>query len=338
MSDINNLAVKRTRGKITEAKHYAHICVLNQNKEVIASLGDPHYFTYLRSSAKPIQALQVILSGAADHYQFSNDEIALLCASHYGEQSHINTVLSIMKKAGISLTEFRCGTATSLNPQYALELARRGVEDSELISDCSGKHSGMLAICKYKGYPVNNYLDINHPVQQGNLRLISMFSEYPADQIGIGIDGCSVPVFAMPLYNMAIAFLNLVNPNQYDLPVQNACQRIFTAMNEYPFMISGTGGFCTALMKACKGRLIGKIGAEGVYCIALKEEKLAIALKIEDGSLEVVPAVVMHTLKNLGLLSNQEYHLLEKYHQPDILNDNGLITGQAVPDFQLKQS
>ncbi|HOD55101.1 MAG TPA: asparaginase [Candidatus Cloacimonadota bacterium] len=335
MSDMNNLAVKRTRGKIVEAKHYAHICVINSNKEIIASLGDPFYYTFLRSSAKPIQALQIIISGTAERYQFTSDELALMCASHYGEQTHINTVLSIMKKAGISLSEFRCGVATSLNPQYALELARRGIQDSELISDCSGKHSGMLAVCKHNAYPVTNYLDINHPVQQENLRLISLFSEYSADQISIGIDGCSVPVFAMPLFNMAVAFLNLAVPDQFDQETQQACNKIFHAMNEFPFMVSGTGGFCTALMKATKGRLIGKIGAEGVYCIALKNEKLAISLKIEDGSLTVVPSVAIHTLKQLDLLSNQEYHLLEKFHYPDILNDNGLITGQTIPDFKL---
>lgn len=331
-----NIAIIRTRGKITESHHYANIAVIDQSKKIIASFGDPHYFTYLRSSAKPIQALQIILSGAADAFNLSPNEIALACASHYGENEHINTVLSMMKKASISLTDFLCGTATSLNTQYAFELARNGVQDSELISDCSGKHAGMLAICKYKGYPLKTYLDINHPLQQENLKLIAQFCETDPNNIAIGIDGCSVPVFAVSLYQMATAYLNLVNPVSFEADVQNACDRIFNAMNQHPFMISGSKGFCTALIKATNGRLVGKIGAEGVYCIGLKKEKLAIAIKVEDGSLSVIPTITLHVLKELNLLSHQELYALSEFDQPDILNDNGITVGKIIANFKLK--
>lgn len=333
MSD--NIAIIRTRGKITESHHYADIVVIDESRKILASFGNPHYYTYLRSSAKPIQALQIILSGTADSFNFSPQEIALACASHYGESEHINTVLSMMKKAGISLTDFMCGTATSLNPQYAIELARKGVQDSELISDCSGKHAGMLAICKHKGYPIKSYLDINHPLQQENLNLIAAFCETDMSSITIGIDGCSVPVFALSLYQMAIGYLNLVNPVAFTKDIQSACSRIFDAMNQHPFMISGSKGFCTALIQATHGRLIGKIGAEGVYCIGLKNEKVAIAIKVEDGSLNVIPTIAIHVLKELNLLSHQEFYALSEFYQPDILNDNGIIVGKIIADFKL---
>jgi L-asparaginase II len=334
---MNNLAVKRTRGSLVESKHYANIAVIDHNYNLKYYLGDPDYFTFFRSSAKPVQALQVILSGAAGHFKLSDQEIAIMCASHYGEPEHINTVLSIMRKTGLSLTDFRCGEATSINRKISLQMAKKGITGSELISDCSGKHSGMLAVCKFKNYSMSDYLDKNHPVQLENLRLISLFAETPIEDISLGIDGCSVPVFALTLKEMATAYLNLVNPSKFEENIQSACHRIFDSMNNYPFMISGTDGFCTALMKATKGRLIGKIGAEGVYCIALKNEKIAIALKIEDGLLQVVPPVAMHTLKQLNLLSNQEYYELEKFHHFDNLNNNGLTVGQVFSDFTLNE-
>lgn len=334
---MNNLAVKRTRGSIIESRHNAHIAVIDENHNLKYSYGEPDFYTYFRSCAKPIQALQVILSGAAERFNFDNQKIAIMCASHYGEPEHINTVLSIMKKAGLQLTDFRCGEATSINRKISLDLVRNGISDSELISDCSGKHSGMLSICKHLDYTTHDYLNKNHPVQKENLELISKFCNAPQDKIAIGIDGCSVPVFALTLKQMATGYLNLVNPVKFDHEIQQACERIFNAMNEHPFMISGTDGFCTALLKATKGRLIGKIGAEGVYCIGLKKEKLAIALKIEDGSLSVVPPVAMQVLKQLNLLSNQEYHELEKFHHFDNLNNNGLTVGKTYSDFKLNE-
>ncbi len=333
---MSEILVKRTRGDVVEAIHRGHIVVINEKKEILHSVGDPYYYTYLRSSAKPIQALQIILSGTADHYKFSDQELSLMCASHYGEEAHIETVKSIMEKAGIAEKEFLCGSATSLSYDYAIKLARMGIEDNPLISDCSGKHSGMIAICNHMNYDKQHYLNPDHQLQIENLKLISQLSEYSSDQIKIGIDGCSVPVYAMPIYNMAIAFLNLVNHDHYSDQLQTACRRIFKSMTSYPFMVSGTNGFCTALMSATKGRLIGKIGAEGVYCIGFKIEKIALAVKIEDGCLDILPNVVMEILKQLDLLSKEEYETLKNFHISDNLNDNNYVVGKIYPEFKFK--
>ncbi len=327
-----------TRGNLVESIHTGDIVVVNKNKEIIASCGDPDKYTYTRSTAKPVQALEIILSGAADHYGLTEEELAVACSSHYGEERHIQVVSSILNKINLTENTLQCGISTSLSYNYALSLARRNVADNQLINDCSGKHAGMLAVCQKMGYPLQNYLDPKHPLQKKILENISLIYEYPQDKIEIGIDGCTAPVFATPLYNMAVAYMNLINPVNFDPEMQKAINRIYDSVVSYPFMIAGTNGFCTELMKATNKRIIGKIGAEGVYCIGIKDRQIALALKIENGSMAVIPPVAMEVLTKLELLSAEEYSKLEKWHYPDNLNIAGIKVGKIKPIFELHRA
>ncbi|MBS3808480.1 MAG: asparaginase [Bacteroidales bacterium] len=330
--------VEVTRGKVTESLSRGDVAVTDGEGRIIYYAGDPHKYTYMRSSAKPLQALQVYLSGAAQHYGFSSREIAVMCGSHYGEPVHRQTVENILDKIGLTRNNLLGGTVTSLNPSYALQLEREGVELNPLFSDCSGKHAGMLAVCQYKGYPVDHYISPDHPLQQEIIQLIAGICRYEAENIAIGIDGCSVPVHALPLSHMAQGYARLTTTSLLPGEQQAAAGSIFTAMNRHPEMVAGTHGFCTELIRHTHGKLIGKIGAEGVYCIGLKNKNMGIAVKMEDGSMNRLPPVVMEVLNQLDLLSHRESQGLETYRYMDNLNDVHWKVGSIQPVFKLNKA
>lgn len=193
----------------------------------------------------------------------------------------------------------------------------------------------MLATCLIKGYPIDTYLDPLHPLQQEILAILAEVCSYPKDEIAIGMDGCNVPVFALPIYNMALGFARIANPEYLEPEYRQAAMRIFSAMNKHPEMVSGTNGFCTALISAGKGRLIGKIGAQGAYCIGIKKPKLGIALKIEDGSLGMASMAAMQVLSELQLPNTEEYKLLAHFHKYPSLNDDKHTVGEVFPVFKL---
>ncbi len=332
---MSEIFIHETRGNVVEAIYRGDAVVIKPRNEVIASCGDIHKYTYLRSAAKPIQAMQVILSGAADHFHFSEKELSVMCSSHYAEDFHMETVSSILYKIGLDESALLCGPAMSLKPEVAEKHTRLGYKPDRKFSDCTGKHSGMLAVCVYKGYPIHNYIDPSHPLQKEILTLIGDVCEYPSNRIEIGIDGCSVPVFGMPIYNMAIGFMNLANPDFLPIQYRDAANRIFNTMNTHPEMVAGTGGFCTSLMAVTNGRMIGKIGAKGIYCIGIRKPQIAIALKIEDGSLDMIPLAAMQILHDLNLLSSSEFEKLSSFHHCHNLNDDNLIVGEISPVFHM---
>jgi len=330
--------VEVTRGKVTESLSRGDIAVTDGEGRILYYAGDPYKYTYMRSSAKPIQAIHVCLSGAAEHYGFSDQEIAVMCASHYGEPIHRQTVKSILDKIGLTPNNLLGGTVTSLNTSYALQLAREGVELNPLFSDCSGKHAGMLAVCQYTGHPVDQYISPDHPLQQDIIQLIAEVCRYKVDQIAIGIDGCSVPVHALPLAHMAQGYARITTPGFLSIEQQKAAGTIFRAMNQHPEMVAGTNGFCTELIRHTHGKLIGKIGAEGVYCIGIKNKNVGIAVKMEDGSMNRLPPVVMEVLGRLGLLTQQESQALESFRYMDNLNDVQRKVGSINPIFSLEKT
>lgn len=325
--------IKVTRSGLVESIYRGDIVVVNAEGKILAHKGNPMKYTYWRSAAKPIQALNVFLSGANEHYNFTNKEIAVICASHYGEEPHLEAVRSILQKIGADETYFRGGLATSLKMEYALELASKGVAPSAILSDCSGKHSGMLAVCKHKGYSTDDYLSPQHPCQQEILDAISYMCNIDKNEIKIGIDGCSAPVHAMPLYNMALGYARLTNNSELSDDYKNASNKIFEAMTSEPFMISGSDGFCTNLIMHTNRKLIGKVGAEGVYCVGVKDKNIGIAIKIESGSMDVLPPVVLKTLNFMGILTDEENKALLKYIRMENKNDNNLTVGFVETAF-----
>ncbi|MDD2230241.1 MAG: asparaginase [Candidatus Cloacimonetes bacterium] len=333
---MSEIFIHKTRADVVECIHRGDALVVNPQGNVVAVCGDKEKYTYFRSSAKPMQALNVVLSGAVDKYKISPKELALICSSHYSEDIHIEAVRSILAKLRLDESALQCGVARSINVEVAFAQAEAGITAQRIKSDCSGKHSGMLATCLMKGYPLESYLEPQHPVQREILAILSDVCAYPADKIAIGTDGCNVPVFAMPIYNMALGFARFANSEFLAEEYQNPAKRIFEAMSKYPEMVAGTGGFCTELMQATKGRMIGKIGAQGVYCIGIREPQLGIALKIEDGAAGMAACAAMQVLRELKLLTEEEYGKLERFHIQPNLNDDKQPIGKIYPVFSVR--
>jgi L-asparaginase II len=327
--------VEITRGDIVERVHHGHIVVVQADKRILFSLGNPYKNTYMRSAAKPVQVMPLLLSKGHQRFGFTDKEIVIMCASHYCEPIHIETLKSILQKTNLKEENLLCGSSYSLKFDYALELAAKHVPLNQLYNDCSGKHLGMLSLCLHRNYPLGNYISPHHPVQQEILEFFCDFCEVEKESVGIAIDGCSAPVFSLPLYNMALAYLKISNPDSFDLGPESAavCRKIFNAMTAYPEIISGTGGFCTALIGCTAGKLIGKVGADGIYCVGVKGKGIGLAVKIEDGNMNPLSTVVIEILSNLGVLSETEKKKLEKFHIKDVKNDRQIIVGVQKPCF-----
>ena len=326
--------VEVTRGDVVEKVHRGHVVVVNREREIVASLGDPYKETYMRSCAKPVQALPLVLSGGLGAYNILSRELAIMCASHYGEDFHIAVIDGILAKIGLGEGHFCCGAAPSIKMAYALEQARRGIVLDQRYNDCSGKHCGMLTLCLHRDYPLDGYIEPDHPLQREILETFATFCEVAVGDIKLGIDGCSVPVFVLPLFNMALSYVKLTNPEAFDVHFQKASERIVEAMTSYPEMVAGSGGFCTELMRRTGGRLIGKVGANGVYCVGIKDKGLGLAVKIEDGSMEVLSTVTLQVLMDLDVLTSREYDKLKDFHIKEIRNDRDVVVGVQRPCFK----
>lgn len=338
--------VEVTRGTITESRHRGHIVAVDGSGQVVAFLGAPKTITYLRSSAKPHQALPLVVSGAADHFGFTEKEIALACASHSGEPVHTETALSILKKIGLEPSALKCGTHEPFSRQVTAELLAKHEEPNVLQNNCSGKHSGMLALALYLQAATETYDQPEHPVQRAIKRTIARFSGIPIDDIATGIDGCGVPVFGLPVRAMALMYARLLSPPaDFDEPTQRASKRIVQAMLNYPEMVGGmTDRLDTEIIRAGRGRVISKVGAEGVYTAGVLpcEEwplGLGLALKIEDGDdFRARPTVVIESLRQLGVLKGESLKAVSQYAFFPLLNRAGDRVGEVRASFELDRS
>lgn len=336
---MSEILLQVTRGTLVENIHRGDIAVVGRNGELLYYKGDALKLTYIRSALKPIQTLNVFMSGAEEMYHFRDEEISLMCASHYGQDFHREVVDSILDKIGLRMENLLCGATYSLKQEYRTAQIAEHVELTPANTDCSGKHGGMLAACLAKGYSIENYNSQDHPVQKDIKKIISDFCEIEEEKIIIGVDGCGVPVHGMPLYNAALGFAKLSCPDGLEPKLRDSCERIFTAMNNAPEMVAGTEGFCTELIKNTNGKLIGKLGADGVYCIGVKGMNIGIAVKIEDGNyIRAIPPVVMRCLEDLGVLSDSEIESLEPFRKGYIINNLNSIVGEVNAVFHLDKA
>lgn len=303
------ILAKVIRGETVESVHRGHLIILAGDGRKVASIGDPETVTFFRSASKPLQALPFVASGASERFGFSDEEIAMACASHSGEKIHVALAAGMLEKIGLTESELRCGTHLPFNEPEAERMLRAGESPNQLHNNCSGKHVAMLALAKHLGADPANYEVLEHPVQQAILDTISVFAEIVKTEIAIGIDGCAVPNFAVPVSAMAKSFINLISPpKSFDQNMRKACLRIVSAMSRFPEIIGGTDRLDTMLMQAAPEKIISKVGADGVWlCGVLPGEKyptgLGIALKIEDGDdKRARPVVAVEVLKQLGIL------------------------------------
>lgn len=330
--------VELTRGNLVESIHRGDLAVVNAEGKLLYSAGSPREkVTFIRSASKPIQAVPVVESGAADHYQFTQQELAIFCASHSAEEIHVNTVRRILQKIGLDESALQCGRHLPINREAAHELIRNNQKPTEVYSNCSGKHSGMLSLAQHMGWDVSNYLDVDHPVQQTMRQTIAKFANMASEDIEIGIDGCGVPVFGLSVYNMALAWARLAQPDQLGADTAAAARRLTAAMTAWPQMVAGTGRLCTALMTHLNGRVVSKSGAQGVYCVGLLEHGIGITVKIEDGNGRATGPAIIETLRQMGLLDATDLENLKDQYQPLIYNHRRDIVGETRTAFKLKK-
>lgn len=309
----SKILVHVIRGETVESIHRGHVAAVDGKGNSVLEIGDPKSVTFLRSSAKPFQALPFIASGAADSFGFSEEEIALACASHSGEPRHVRIAQLMLERIGLSEAHLRCGSHLPFYEKEAERMIRAGEYPSQLHNNCSGKHAAMLAFAKHIGMDIAEYENPENPVQQAILDTVSRFSGLDKAQIKIGTDGCSAPNFAMPVTAMAQCFANLVAaPAFLTKPERQACERIVSAMTKFPELIGGTERLDTMLMQAAGGQIISKVGADGVWlCGVLPCRKwpkgLGIALKIEDGDdKRSRPVVAAAVLRELGIIAEED--------------------------------
>lgn len=323
------------RGPIVESTHYGHVAVADKHGKLLAYAGNPNRVTFMRSAAKPVQAVNVLLSGADKTFHFTSKELAIMCASHYGEDFHRDVIFSMLSKMNLTQDALLCGSPYSISDAYhATQLLENRIPQP-FNSDCSGKHCGFLSVCKVKGYPLDSYNTPEHPMQKEILSLLSTFAGADPQTVPIGCDGCSVPVHGFSIAQMATLYARFADPSEMPKQYIEPCEILFQAMNDHPEMIAGTDGFCTALIKHTNGRLVGKMGAEAIYCVGIKEKGLGIAVKIEDGSLRAVPPVVLSVLDQLDLLSDTEKEALSSFLRPPVKNVPGEKIGEIAPAVEL---
>ena len=341
-----------TRGRIVESTHFGAIAVVDSQGTLLYSLGDPQTVAFLRSSAKPFQALPFVERGGVEQYGFTQKELALACSSHETAQIHLDTVKGMQAKVGIQESNLQCGGHLPGDTAMLKYVIKNDVKPTPNFNNCSGKHTAMLAHAKMRGLPLENYLDLNHPVQQSILAAFSEMCGIEKEKVELGVDGCSAPNFAVPLYNAALGFAHLCDPRDLSEARAAACRKITAAMMAHPEMVSGVNEFDCELMKVGKGKIVTKRGAEGFQGIGLlpdgEKRGIGIAFKVMDGDPgrmndalisrpRVRPAVVLEILRQLGALDAEQLKQLSAFGpRLPIKNHRGIVTGESYPVFKLQ--
>ncbi len=338
-----------TRGETVESIHFGAVAVVNPQNELVASYGDPETVTFLRSSAKPFQAMPFVMHGGVEAYHLSAEELSLICASHSGTDEHVAVARSIQEKTGVKETDLLCGVHGLSHKPTVEAMQQRGEKLTSNRHNCSGKHTGMVAFSRLLRLPYSledhPYIALDHPIQKEIVQNFADMCSLPVDQVRLGIDGCSAPNFAVPLRSAALAFARLSDPSSLPEPKAQACHKIITAMTTYPNMVGGPDSFDTHLMQATGGKIVCKGGAEGYQALGVVagatgagSPALGITFKISDGDYRgsARPAITLSVLSQLGVLTVQELEKLAKYGPSfNIYNWRKLLVGKAEPCFSL---
>ena len=336
-----------TRGPIVESMQIGAAAVVDNHNNLVASLGDPKTVAFLRSSSKPFQALPLIESGGPQSFNLTDQEIALMCASHTGTDKHIGVLKTMQPRIGIGPEDLLCGVHDPEDKASAEAMLKRNEKPTPLHQNCSGKHTGMLAYTRLHNLPKEDYINPEHPLQKIILRTVAEMMDMPVQDIVLGTDGCSAPVFAMPLMNAALAFARLCDPAGLPEERAAALRRIARAMPAHPDMVAGPGCFDTVLMETFAGQIVCKRGAEGYQAIGLMPDllgpdspALGITLKIADGDLtgRARSLVSLEILRQLGVpFTPDQQEALAGFDARPVQNWRKLEVGQMRTCFQLKR-
>jgi L-asparaginase II len=316
----NPIIAEVTRGGIVESRHTGAYAVVNGEGKIVKSAGDFATPIFPRSAIKAFQCVPLIESGAADHFGFTEEEIALACSSHNGEPEHVRVARSMLQKARSGEEHYECGAHWPSEIHARHDVVRGGGAALQVHNNCSGKHAGMLALARQLGADSKDYVKIDHPVQQAVAKTIAEYCDVDVEDLTWGIDGCSVPTWAFPLSNMALGFAKLT-----ETPTG---KRIIEAVRKFPFMVAGTGRFDTKLMEAVP-RVLVKTGAEGVYCGCIPHANIGIALKCDDGAGRAAETAMAALLSSLDVWTAEEKATLQSFAHSDLTNWRKIHVGDV---------
>ena len=327
--------IELSRGGVPECLHFGAIAVVDRHGKLLAQAGDPHWLSFTRSTLKAMQALPFMQSGGPAQFGFDTQQLAMLCASHNGEDMHVAQAQSMLDKAGLGTRSLRCGCHLP-GVFAALETCPppRFVYD-ERHNNCSGKHAGFLAYCVQHGLALDRYEDPLHPLQVAVRQAVARATGMDEDALKIGVDGCSAPNYAMPLANLAWGYARLAS-GQRDGEFGESFALLADAMTRHPDLVSGTGRNDLAFMRAGRGDWVTKIGADGVQAVASKSRGEAFAIKIIDANKPALHATTVEVLAQLGWLDDAQREQLHPWRARDIVNARGLRVGERKPLFQLQ--
>lgn len=348
MHSMSQALVSLYRGELVESVHRGHIAVTDAEGRLLWWAGDPGCVTYFRSSAKPIQVLPIVASGAVDRFGITDSELAVMAASHRGEDIHIDAVTSILGRIGLTESALMCGTHApscvwpperiSAKCSQAAGRIRSGASFSPIFNNCSGKHAGMLMYAVHRGYPIDDYVSRDSRVQQDMWQAVSDVAGLPREEVVRGVDGCGVVVFGMPLSGMARAYARMSAPESLPVEYVEPARRIVHAMMDHPEMVGGSGDFGTDLMLGARGALFCKGGAEGLFCVGIPGKGLGIAVKIEDGGARALPSTVVESLRVLGAVTPEMSGMRELAIERPVRNCRGDVVGYMRPCFELERA
>jgi L-asparaginase II len=327
----NPVLVEVLRGGLVESVHRGAVCVVEADGATVLALGDVTAPVFPRSAVKALQALPLLESGAADRYRLGDEELAIACGSHGGEPAHVTVVERMLARAGLDAAALECGAHRPSHSPSAEALVRAGRAASALHNNCSGKHAGFLCLARHLGVEPRGYVAPNHPVQRAVRTAIEQLTGATLGEDRCGVDGCSVPTWAVPLANLAQAFARFGTGQGLSATRAEAAARLRAACARKPFFVAGTGRFATVAMERLGARAFVKGGAEGVFCCALPDQGLGIAFKCDDGAGRAAEAVMAALMLRLMRLDAGECAMLDRFARPTMSNWNGIEVGRLRP-------
>ena len=331
MDTVNPILVEVTRGDMVESIHRGAVAVCTARGEVAAAWGDTDRVVYPRSAIKPLQALPLLETGAAEHLLVSDTELALACASHNGEPVHARSVEEWLRRLELAGDDLECGPQPPKPDEEKAAMALAGENPGRIHNNCSGKHTGMLATALHLGEPTAGYTQASHPVQRRLRGMLSEMGQCDLTDAPAGIDGCGIPVLGMPLASVARAMAKLGAPDGLVPARQQAARRIVAAMTAHPYLVGGKERFDTVVMEAAKGAIAVKVGAEGVHTAILPGLGFGVAVKIDDGATRASEVAMVSVLKHLGVLDAAATKALAEVFRVPLTNWNEDLVGEIRP-------
>lgn len=327
--------IEMTRGATLENQHFGSVAVVNTSGVLRAFAGDPHWLTFTRSTLKALQALPFMEAGGPQHFGFTSTHVALMCASHSGEDKHVQTAQEMLERAGKTYQVLRCGCHVPYHFEIAGKAPSPGETFDERYNNCSGKHAGFVAYCVQHGHSLDNYEASDHPLQQAIRRDVARAVGMDVQDLKLGVDGCSAPNYAMPLSRLATGYARLAS-GAADAQFGGSFAQLSHAMTTHPDLVSGSGRNDLAFMQAGLGDWVTKVGADGVQVVASKSRGEALAIKIIDANKPALFAASVEVMDQLGWLDAAQRTALQPWRAKKLINARGIQVGERRPAFTLQ--